>query len=110
MINCRNFFRYVLISLISLVLFASCYGSWNFWYSGNDVDKRTENLRYLTNDDSAFAASEISDLHGEYTVLVISDSHFGSKRKKISGEPLFSYLDKLKTEHPELYPKFMLSL
>ena len=110
MINCRNFFRYVLISLISLVLFASCYGSWNFWYSGNDVDKRTENLRYLTNDESAFAASEISDLHGEYTVLVISDSHFGSKRKKISGEPLFRYLDNLKAEHPELYPKFMLSL
>lgn len=110
MINFRNFFRYVLISLISLVLFTSCYGSWNFWYSGNDVDKRTKNLRYLTNDDSAFAASEISDLHGEYTVLVISDSHFGSKRRKISGEPLFRYLDNLKAEHPELYPKFMLSL
>ena len=110
MSNRRCFFRYILLSLTSLVFFSSCYGSWNFWYEGNDVDKRTQNLKYLTNDDPDFEASKISDLHGEYTVLVITDPHFGNKKKKVSGEPLFKYLEKLKSEHPALYPKFVLSL
>ena len=114
--NWKRFFGYAAIIISSLILFSACYGSWNFWYEGNDVDKRTSELKYLEGD-SRFAASGISNLpvrnelngnSGKYTVLVISDPHFGNKRKKISGEPLFKFLEKLKGT--ENYPKFMLSL
>lgn len=112
-LNMKSSFRYLLILLISLFCFSSCYGSWNFWDEGNDVDKRTQNLTYLNDDNQIFEAAAISNLNGKYTVLVISDPHFGNKRKKITGEPLFKYLDNLKTlktAEPDKYPKFVLSL
>lgn len=109
MINYRSFSRYILISLISLVLFSSCYGSWNFWYEGNDVDNRTRNLRQISPEtDSEFAAYDISDLHGKYTVLVLSDTHFGKKHRKVNCEVLYQYLEKI--EGTADYPSFALCL
>ena len=97
---------FISILLISLV---SCYGSWNFWYEGNDVDKRTEKLKYITDSsDSKFAASGISALSGKYTVLVISDTHFGRKRAPIDCDSLFDWLEEKRGT--EKFPAFAICL
>ena len=107
----KRFFLFAALSLACLLTLSSCYGAWNFWDPGNDVDKRTQKLTRLTaQNDSDFAAAGISELKGKYTVLVISDAHFGNKKKDINTKTLYDFLDKLKKESPEKYPKFMLSL
>ena len=107
----KRFFLFAALSLVCLLTLSSCYGAWNFWDPGNDVDKRTQKLTRLTaQNDSDFAAAGISELKGKYTVLVISDAHFGNKKKDINTKALYDFLDKLKKESPEKYPKFMLSL
>ena len=79
----KRFFLFAALSLASLLTLSSCYGAWNFWDPGNDVDKRTQKLTRLTaQNDSDFAAAGISELKGKYTVLVISDAHFGNKKKR----------------------------
>ena len=99
----------VIFTGLLISLFVSCYGSWNFFYEGNDVDKRTEKLKKISDaNDEVFAASGISSLNGKYTVLVFTDSHFGSKKKDINPAPLFKYLNKLRGS-PD-YPVFALSL
>ena len=104
----RSFFRNSLIITI-LLFFSSCYGSWNFWYEGNDVDYRTKNLTQITPDtDSAFAASGISSLKGKYTVLILSDIHFGKKHKKVDCDVLYQYLERI--EGSEDYPSFAICL
>ncbi len=97
------------IIAVFLTLLLSCYGSWNFLYEGNNVDERTKSLKMLTDaNDKKFAASGISSLSGKYTVLVISDSHFGNKKKDIDCEPLYKWLEQLKGK-PD-YPVFAISL
>ena len=99
----------ILILAILITIFSSCYGSWNFLYEGNDVDYRTENLKYISNkNDKEFAAAGIGSLNGKYTVLVISDSHFGNNKKDIDTSLLFNWLDKLKGK-PD-YPVFAICL
>ena len=74
----------IVVSLIAILIvtFTACYGSWNFFYEGNSVDERTKGMKYLSDaGDSRFAASGISSLNGKYTVLVVTDTHFGNTRK-----------------------------
>ena len=100
--------RIVLISIFLLTL-VSCYGSWNFFYEGNDIDERTKNLRYLTETtDPRFSQSGVASLDGSYTVLVFTDSHFGNKVKPINKEKLFTWLDGLKGTSD--YPSFAICL
>ena len=69
----------LLIFLLSLLL-VSCYGSFNIFYKGNNVDYRTVNYKEITDaTDSEFSAANISSLPGQYDVLVLTDLHFGIK-------------------------------
>jgi len=99
---------FLLLSFLLVLLLSSCYGSWNVFYEGNDVDKRTEELLLLNNTNEEFAASGISALTGSYTVLVISDIHFGSDKKEIETDNLFAWLDGMRGKTS--YPSFVLSL
>ena len=97
-----------LFLLFILVQFVSCYGSWNFFYKGNNVDERTQELRLLTDSDSRFAASGISELKHKYTVLIISDTHFGNTKKKVDCERLYNWLESVKGT--EIFPSFAICL
>lgn len=96
--------------LLSLTLFfTGCYGSWNFFYEGNDVDKRTTGIKNITSEeDKRFAESGIDSLSGKYTVLILSDTHFGNKKKDINTAKLFTWLDSVKGS--EKYPSFAICL
>ena len=108
MVKASRFLRTAIITFILLIFF-SCYGSWNFLFEGNNVDERTKSLKMLTDaNNKKFAASGISSLSGKYTVLVISDTHFGNKKKDIDCKPFFEWLEKLKGK-PD-YPVFAISL
>ena len=93
---------------MSLFAFTSCYGSWNFFYKGNDVDERTKSLTILSDRDEDFEKSGISKLGGKYTVLVMTDLHFGNDKKKVETEKLYNWLTQLKGS--ENFPAFALSL
>ena len=104
-------FGFLLISATVLLssLFISCYGSYNIFYKGNDVDYRTEKLLSITNSsDQTFAASGLSTLSGKYDVLIITDSHFGSKIPSGSEKALYKWLDSVKGS--EKAPVFAISL
>ena len=66
--------RVTAAALVCMSLFAitSCYGSWNFFYKGNNVDERTKSLTILSDRDEDFEKSGISKLGGKYTVLVMT--------------------------------------
>ena len=69
-------------TVLILSVLVSCYGSWNFWYEGNNVDERTKSLKSLNEpDNSKFIQSGIPELSGQYTVLILSDTHFGNTKK-----------------------------
>lgn len=85
-----------IILTFSLFMFTACYGSWNFFYDGNNVDKRIENFKQLDNSDPRFAASHISSLKNKYNVLIISDTHFGNTKKEVNCEILYKYLASIK--------------
>ena len=103
----RLLFTALLLSLFALL--SSCYGSWNFLYEGNNVDERTKSLKHISNaNDEEFAAAGISSLKGKYTVLVISDTHFGNKKKDVDYSLLLSWLDQMRGK-PD-YPVFAICL
>lgn len=93
---------------ICLSLFTSCYGSWNVFYKGNNVDERTKTLTILSDRDENFEKSGISKQGGTYTVLVMSDLHFGNKKKDVETENLFKWLTQ--KQGTEDFPAFALSL
>lgn len=98
---------FLFISLFLFIL-SSCYGSWNFFYDGNDVDERTKVCKKLTDADYDFAKSKISSLGNKYTVLVLSDTHFGSNKKEIKYQKLLDYLTSIRGS--ENYPAFAICL
>ena len=93
----KKFFN-LLIVLISLsILFTACYGSWNIFYDGNNVDNRTKEVLQITNaQDPLFAASGIASLSGSYNVLVVTDTHFGYGYKEAPLAELYAWLDSVK--------------
>jgi len=85
-------------------LFVSCYGSWNIFYEGNNVDNRAGSLLEIKDSsDPSFAASGISSLSGSYNVLIITDAHFGYKAKDAPVQALYLWLESVKNtaEAPE---------
>ena len=105
-IKCVKFFL-ISIFLLLLPLATSCYGSWNFFYEGNNVDKRSAECKFL-NGDSEFIASHIESLGPKYTVLIITDTHFGTEKKPVNCEILFNYLRSIRGT-PD-YPSFVICL
>ena len=104
-------FKFLIIATLLFLssTFLSCYGSYNIFYKGNDVDYRTENMLSLTDSsDAKFAASGISSLSGKYDVLIITDSHFGSKISSTFVDDLYKWLDSVKGT--DKAPVFALSL
>ena len=86
----------ILLLLISAFL-VSCYGSWNIFYEGNNVDYRTGFLSNITDStNTEFAASGVSGLSGNYNILVITDSHFGYKMKDAPLARLYDWLDSVR--------------
>lgn len=106
----KRFEFFVIATVLFLSsFFVSCYGSYDIFYKGNDVDYRTEKLLPITDSsDSAFAASGLSTLSGKYDVLIITDSHFGSKISSTCVEALYKWLDSVKGS--DKAPAFVLSL
>ena len=104
--------RKILKSVIILLSFimTSCYGSWNIFYEGNDVDNRTKSMLKITDaSDADFAAAGISGLSGQYNVLVVTDLHFGSARDSSPiDNSFFKWLDSVRGTAE--YPKFVLCL
>ena len=100
--------KFICPLIILSFLFTACYGSWNIFYEGNDVDYRTRTLQEIDSKNAAFAASGISSLSGKYTVLIITDSHFGSIRKAPSVNKLYAWLESVQGN--ENAPAFALSL
>ena len=99
---------YVLLILLS-VLLVSCYGSWNIFYDGNNVDCRTHSLKNITPGESPeFAASNVAALSGNYNVLIISDAHFGYKMREAPLQRLYTWLDSVKGTSAA--PAFAISL
>lgn len=83
----KKFFNLLIVLLVSSVLFTSCYGSWNIFYDGNNVDNRTKNLVNI---------SPSLELSGSYNVLVLTDTHFGYKMKEAPLAALYVWLDSVK--------------
>lgn len=107
--RCRRSFFFTALFLLCLVSNISCYGSWNFAYEGNNVDSRTKSIKKINDsNDEEFAESGISSLGGKYTVLVISDAHFGNKKRSVNCDILYKWLDSLKGN--VFYPSFVISL
>lgn len=99
----------LLIITAFLSLLISCYGSWNFLYEGNNVDERTEEFNLLSSStDNSFSTAGISSLSGKYTVLIISDTHFGNAKKDINCAPLYNWLER--TRGKSEYPVFAICL
>ena len=106
----NNFARlYKLILLFSLLIFTSCYGSWNITCNGNDVAVRADKMLKLSDADQTFADSGISSLSGKYDVLIFSDVHFGTRREpKDLPEEFYCWLDSVKGS--EKAPAFAICL
>ena len=103
----ENWFRFFTI-IISL-LFTSCYGSWNIFYEGNNVDCRSKEMALLEDStDPVFQESGLSSLSGSYDVLILTDTHFGYKFKDAPLECLYNWLDSVK-ESPAA-PEFAICL
>ena len=83
----KKFFNLLIILLVSSVLFTSCYGSWNIFYEGNNVDNRTKNLLNIT------PALELS---GSYNVLILTDTHFGYNNKEAPLQALYGWLESVR--------------
>ena len=99
----------VFVISIFLLLLTSCYGSGNFFYEGNSVDERTLEMKWISDsNDLQFEQSGVSKLGGTYTVLVLSDTHFGSKKKPVNPQKLYNWLD-TKKGAPD-YPSFAICL
>ena len=77
----------LLIITAFLSLLISCYGSWNIFYEGNNVDYRTPVMPVLY---------DLSDLSGSYNVLILTDTHFGYKNKEAPLAALYLWLDSVK--------------
>lgn len=100
--------RVFLILSFSLLMI-SCYGSWNPFYDGNDVDFRAKTLLQITDSsDSDFKDANISSLSGRYNVLVLTDMHFGANKETAPFDALCYWLDTVKGTDEA--PKFVLSL
>jgi len=98
-----------LLTISLLSLFVSCYGSWNFLYEGNNVDKRTRSLRYISDStDEEFQNAHISNLSGQYNVLIVSDLHFGNTKKDVNCSSIFAWLESHQGDSD--FPEFAISL
>ena len=98
---------FLIFIFMLLPLVTACYGSWNFLYEGNNVDKRADVCKCLNND-SEFIASHIPSLGSKYTVLIITDTHFGNTKREVNCDKLFNYLRSIKGSSD--YPSFVISL
>ena len=108
--NCR-INKFACAAALCLML-TSCYGSWNIFYKGNDVDYRTTSmLKVGTASDpnqSVFTASGVSSVSGTYKVLVLSDIHAGYTGRTPPDRKLFRWLNSVKDTSEA--PQFMLCL
>ncbi|MCQ2592343.1 MAG: metallophosphoesterase [Treponema sp.] len=97
--------RYFLFFSIvfTLLCCTSCYGSWNPFEYGNNVDNRIEALP----DISETLPDSVKGNTDSYTVLVFADSHFDATVETNAEKKLFKWLDSLDAEE---YPRFAISL
>lgn len=74
------------ISLLFTLILSSCgYNTFNYFYSGNDVEQRIKGFTDL---------QKIEILDPKYDVLVLTDIHFDSFIKEFNQQDFFQYLDK----------------
>lgn len=96
----------VLLCLVVVVLSSSCgYGTDNFFYKGNKVDSRVDNVVEIND----FISPETAKL-SKYRILVLADVHVGGYKTVTDYEILFNWLKDLKKNDPDNFPKFCLIL
>ena len=83
----KKFFNLLITFIAFSLLFSSCYGSWNIFYEGNNVDNRTGNLLNI---------SPALEYSGNYNVLVLTDTHFGYSMKEAPLPALYNWLESVK--------------
>lgn len=83
----KKFFNLLITFIAFSFLFTSCYGSWNIFYEGNNVDNRTGNLLNI---------SPALEYSGNYNVLVLTDTHFGYSMKEAPVQALYNWLEAVK--------------
>lgn len=104
----KNNLRALIILIFSLTLF-SCYGSWNIFDEGNDPDHRADSiLKLTTEDDQIFRKSGVAQLNESYTVLILTDLHFGADAINAPFDSLYEWLDSVK--NTPVFPAFVISL
>ena len=112
--------RFVFFIVVISVLIFSCeyysYGLEEFLYRSNTVSVRAEEMPDLSGKNGNSEDLEIfNKVSGKkYTVLFITDVHFGGENSGKNGarpELLFlEWLKNLKETNPELYPSFAICL
>lgn len=96
----------VLLLLLSAVLLYSCvYGTNDFYYPGNKVSERVDYIHSLQDFEKKINAESLPD---KYNVLVLTDTHFGSKTKTTETASFYKWLRELPRD--ENFPKFCLIL
>lgn len=101
----KNIFL-LLILIFSLTTFSCVYGTNNFLYWGNQVDKRVDYIHELNDFENKIDSKE-NPLSSKYKILVITDTHFGSPHKETETEPFIKWLNSVPKKD---LPKFCLIL
>lgn len=96
--------KHVIPILLLLLIITSCkYGTDNLFYSGNYVNKRTDNILELNEECT-------DDLPSAYSFAVITDVHYGSTKKDPPEIPEKEFLAWLSAFSAEERPAFCLVL
>lgn len=101
----KNKFIFSFCILYIILTFSCRYGTDNYFYAENQVDNRISDINSL-NDFTSFSFN----LPEKFRILVLSDTHFGSKTKDVDTSPFFKWIDNLKADNPEKVPAFCLIL
>lgn len=94
--------KYIFAILLICLFFTNCkYGFNNCFYYGSNVNERTKN-GILHLDDNPVKTKI------EYNILIIADTHFGSRWADVPYKKLYNYLDSIK--NTEDWPSFVICL
>lgn len=102
----NRFLRHILVLflLFSTFCLISCYGSWNPFDPDNDVDERIDELSDITEQ----MPDCVKNSSGEYSVLILTDLHYGAPKGSQPEEELFTWLEEQRLNNK--LPRFAISL
>lgn len=95
---------FILCLILSVSSISCIYGTNNFFYYGNDVDKRVDYLHELDDFETRCNSSNSESFPKKYKILVITDTHFGSPLKTTETAKFYNWLTTINSSHDK--PKF----